>query len=398
MTDSLTRAKDLLSGAPLVDGHNDLLYAMRERVGYDFDKCDIAERQPGLHTDIPRLREGRLSVQFWSVYVPSSLQGDAAVARTLEQIEALHQMVARYPDTFELAYTANDVERAFGAGQIASLAGMEGGHSIACSLGTLRAMYRLGARYMTLTHNDNTPWADSATDTAKAHGLTAFGREVVREMNRLGMLVDLSHVSPDTMRAALDATEAPVVFSHSSCRAICDVPRDVPDDVLERLPGNGGVCMLTFVPAFVSQQVVDYREQAATAARQAGVRKPRAWYDQETKAFYAKYEVEHPPPKATVAQVADHVEHARALAGPDHIGVGGDYDGVDALPEGLEDVGQYPALFAELIDRGWSDEDLTKLAGRNALRVLRDAERVAARLQVERGPSLATIEELDQTG
>lgn len=395
MTDSLAHARELLSRTPLVDGHNDLLYAMRERVGYDFDKSDISQPQSGLHTDIPRLRAGRLGVQFWSVYVPSSLQGDAAVARTLEQIDALQQMVAHYPDTFELAYNADDVERAFGAGRIASLAGMEGGHSIACSLGTLRAMHRLGARYMTLTHNDNTPWADSATDTPKAGGLTAFGREVVREMNRLGMLVDLSHVSPDTMRAALDTTEAPVVFSHSSCRAICDVPRDVPDDVLERLPENNGVCMLTFVPAFVSQQVVDYREQAAAAARQAGVRKPRAWHDPDTKAFYEKYEVGHPAPRATVAQVADHVEHARSLAGVDHIGVGGDFDGVDTLPEGLEDVGQYPALFAELIERGWSDDDLAKLAGRNALRVLRDAERVAERLQAERGPSLATIEQLD---
>ncbi|MQA05433.1 MAG: membrane dipeptidase [Streptosporangiales bacterium] len=386
-SEPFARARDLLRTTPLVDGHNDLLYAMRELADYDFDAVDIAESQPRLHTDIQRLRAGGLGVQFWSVYVPSSLPANTAVVRTLEQLDAMYQLLARYPETFEVAYTADDVERVFAAGRIASLAGMEGGHSIACSLGALRMMYRLGARYLTLTHNHNTPWADSATDEPTVGGLDDFGREVVREMNRLGMLVDLSHVAPVTMRAALDTTAAPVLFSHSSCRALCDVPRNVPDDVLEQLPGNGGVCMVTFVPSFVSQQVVDYQREAETAARKAGLSAPRALHDKATRAFYAKYEQEHPKPRATLAQVVDHVEHAREVAGVDHIGLGGDYDGCDGLPDGLTDVGCYPALLAELTDRGWSDDDLAKLAGRNALRVLRDAEDVAGWLQGERAPS-----------
>jgi membrane dipeptidase len=395
---ALAHARELLARTPLVDGHNDLLYAMRDAAGYDFTQVDIARSQPRLHTDIPRLRAGGLSVQFWSVYVPSRLQFGTAVTQTLEQIDAMYQMIDHYPDTFEAAYTADDVERIVAAGRIASIAGMEGGHSIDRSLGALRMMYRLGARYMTLTHNDNTPWADSATDDPAVGGLTAFGEEVVREMNRLGMLVDLSHVAPDTMRAAIRVSEAPVLFSHSSCRALCDSPRDVPDDVLATLPGNGGTCMITFVPAFVSQQVIDYNKEAATAAERAGIAKPFAWRDPATKAFYDKYREEHPRPVATLAQVADHVEHLREVAGVDHVGLGGDYDGVDALPEGLADVSCYPALFAELIGRGWSDDDLVKLAGRNALRTLRDAEGVARRLRSERGPSLATIAKLDAAG
>lgn len=257
MNDALTRARDLLSRTPLVDGHNDLLYAMRGKSDYDFDAVDVGVAQPDLHTDIPRLRAGGVGVQFWSVYVPSSIPATTAVVRTLEQIDAMYELVERYPDTFEVASTADDVERVFKAGRIASLAGMEGGQSIACSLGVLRMMYRLGVRYMTLTHNHNTPWADSATDTAAVGGLNEFGREVVREMNRIGMLVDLSHVAPETMRAAIATSDAPVLFSHSSCRALCDVPRDVPDDVLASIPGNGGVCMITFVPTFVSQEDVD---------------------------------------------------------------------------------------------------------------------------------------------
>ncbi|MQA77890.1 MAG: membrane dipeptidase [Streptosporangiales bacterium] len=387
MVDPLAHARELLRRVPLADGHNDLLYAMRNKADYDFDQIDIANDQPDLHTDIPRLRAGGVSVQFWSVYVPSSPVSPRAVVKTLEQIDAMHRMVDRYPETFEVAYTADDVERIFAAGRIASLAGMEGGHSIGNSLGALRMMHRLGARYMTLTHNDNTAWADSATAEPKVGGLNDFGEEVVREMNRLGMLVDLSHVAPDTMRAALRVSEAPIVFSHSSCRALCDVPRDVPDDVLASVPGNGGVCMITFVPGFVSQEVVDYNAAAAAAAKEAGVREPRSWYETETKAFYAKYREEHPRPAATLAQVADHVDHAREIAGVDHLGLGGDYDGCDGLPEGLEDVARYPHLFAELIDRGWSDDDLTKLAGHNVIRALRDAETVAARLQKERPAS-----------
>lgn len=387
MVDSLARARDLLSRVPLADGHNDLLHAMRTKADYDFDQVDIAQDQPDLHTDIPRLRAGGVSVQFWSVYVPSSTGAPRALVQTLEQIDAMHRMVDRYPETFEVASTADDVERIVAAGRIASLAGMEGGHSIANSLGALRMMYRLGARYMTLTHNDSTSWADSATDRSKAGGLNDFGEEVVREMNRLGMLVDLSHVAPDTMRAALRVSEAPIVFSHSSCRALCDVPRDVPDDVLASVPGNGGVCMITFVPGFVSQEVVDYDTVAKNAALEAGITDPKGVQIAAAAEFYAKYRAEHPRPAATIAQVADHVEHARDVTGVDHIGLGGDYDGCDGLPEGLEDVAGYPRLFAELIDRGWSDDDLAKLAGHNAIRVLRDAETVAARLRNERPPS-----------
>lgn len=389
MMDALARAKDLLAHTPLVDGHNDLLYAMREKVDYDFAAVDVAQPQPDLHTDIPRLRAGGVGVQFWSVYVPSTLPANTAVVRTLEQIDAMYELVERYHDTFEVAYTADDVERIFAAGRIASLAGMEGGHSVACSLGTLRMMYRLGARYLTLTHNNNTPWADSATDEPYVGGLSDFGRELVGEMNRIGMLVDLSHVAPQTMRVALDVAAAPVLFSHSSCRALCDVPRDVPDDVLAALPGNGGVCMLTFVPGFVSQQVADHRVEAAAAARAAGIADTVPRHEPRVLEFYERYEGEHPKPVATLAQVADHVEHAREVAGVDHIGLGGDYDGVDAQPDGLADVSTYPALFAELMGRGWSDDDLAKLAGRNAIRVLRDAEAVAARLQRERTPSHA---------
>jgi len=384
---SVTRAKRLLARTPLVDGHNDLLNALRTRSDYDFDAYDVARPQPALHTDIPRLRAGGVGVQFWSVFVPSRLPEPTAVVQTLEQIDAMYELVDRYSDVFEVALTADDVERAFAAGRIASLPGMEGGQSIASSLGVLRMMYRLGARYMTLTHSTNTPWADSATDVPVVGGLTGFGEEVVREMNRLGMLVDLSHVAPSTMRAALAVAEAPVIFSHSSCRALCDVPRDVPDDVLADLPGNGGVCMITFVDSFISPQVVEYEEESERAAAAAGVREPRSWWLEETKAFFDRYTEEHPRPRATIAQVADHVEHAREVAGVDHIGLGGDYDGCPHLPEGLEDVGTYPNLVAELIDRKWSDEDLAKLAGRNAIRALRDAEAVAARLQGERRPS-----------
>ncbi|MGH3487379.1 MAG: dipeptidase [Actinopolymorphaceae bacterium] len=394
MDTSLGRARALLAAHPLVDGHNDLPIAMRQHAAYDFDTLDIAELAPALHTDIPRLRAGGVGAQFWSVYVPSRLQGDHAVSATLEQVDAVEAMVRRYPDTFGRAATADEVEKVFASGRIAALMGMEGGHSIDCSLGTLRMMYALGVRYMTLTHNDNVPWADAATDEPGqgGRGLSAFGEEVVREMNRLGMLVDLSHVAADTMRAALRVSEAPVMFSHSSARAVCDVPRNVPDDVLATLPDNGGLCMVTFVPDFVAPACAEWRAEAAEAARAQGVN-PR-----DLQAFFPfadQWRETHPKPDATLADVVAHVEHVRAVAGIDHIGVGGDYDGTDTLPIGLEDVSGYPRLFAALLDRGWSEAELVKLAGGNALRVLRDAEDVAADLRQRRGPSLATYAGLD---
>jgi membrane dipeptidase len=301
-------------------------------------------------------------------------------------------MVDRYPDDLALAGTAAQVEQVMAAGRIASLVGAEGGHSIDCSMGALRMLYALGVRYMTLTHNDNVPWADSATDEPALGGLSAFGEEVVREMNRLGMLVDLSHVSADTMRAALRVTEAPVLFSHSNARAVCSNPRNATDDVLAQLPGNGGVCMATFVPMFVSQERADWAEEGKKAATADGidVRNLGALFG-----YLALYAIGEPAPPVTVAAVADQIEHIRAVAGIDNVGLGGDYDGVDSLPTGLEDVSGYPRLIAELAGRGWSDAELGKLTSGNALRVLRDAEDAARQLRARRGPSLATLSELD---
>jgi membrane dipeptidase len=386
------RARALLDASPVLDGHNDLPWAMRLLAGYDFGKVDVAADQPGLHTDIPRLRAGGVGAQFWSVYVPSTLQGDHAVSATLEQVDAVHAMVARYGDALALATTADEVERAWASRRIASLLGAEGGHSIDCSLGALRMLFALGVRYLTLTHNHNVPWADSATDAPAHGGLTRFGEEVVREMNRIGMLVDLSHVAPATMRAALDASEAPVIFSHSSARALCDVPRNVPDDVLERLAANDGVCMVAFVPTFVSPACAAWWAEARERLAAQGI--PEHDFAAGRQAL-AAIEADLPRPEATIAEVADHVEHVREVAGADHVGLGGDYDGVDRQPAGLDDVSGYPRLIAELLDRGWSDADLAKLASGNALRVLRDAEAVARDLSAVRPPSLATIAELD---
>jgi membrane dipeptidase len=321
----------------VVDGHNDLPWALRLLAGPDPAAAVAASdltRLPSLHTDLPRLRAGGVGVQFWSVYVPSTVADP--VAAVFEQVELVHLLTERYLDDLTLATTAGDAEAAVVAGRIASLLGAEGGHCIGGSLGVLRALRRLGVRYLTLTHNENTEWADAATDKPAHGGLTAFGREVVRTMNEIGMLVDLSHVAPTTMRDALDTTSAPVIFSHSSCRAVTDHPRNVPDDVLAALPGNGGVCMITFVPKFVTDE-----------------------------------------PEATLTDVVKHVEHAREVAGIDHIGIGGDFDGTPDVTVGLEDVSRYPALFAELRERGWSDDDCARLAGLNALRVLRAADDVA---------------------
>ncbi|MFF3752879.1 dipeptidase [Streptomyces sp. NPDC002018] len=384
----------LLSEFPVVDGHNDLPWALREQVRYDLDRLDIAQDLSArLHTDIPRLRRGGVGGQFWSVYVRSDLAGDGAVSATLEQIDVVGRLLARHPRELVRALTADDLESARREGRIASLMGAEGGHSINNSLATLRALHTLGVRYMTLTHNDNNAWADSATDTPGVGGLSAFGREVVREMNRTGMLVDLSHVAVTTMRDALAVTEAPVIFSHSSARAICDHPRNVPDEVLELLPANGGVAMATFVPKFILPAAVAWTRAADENMEAHGLHPldttPRAMKIHEA------FEEANPRPVATAATVADHLDHMRETAGVDHIGIGGDFDGTAFTPRGLDDVSGYPNLIAELLSRNWSTADLAKLTWQNSVRALRAAEDVARAAQAGRGPSLATLEELD---
>jgi membrane dipeptidase len=371
MTDAhdLERALDVLARHPLVDGHNDLPYALRTLVGSAVDhrhlaRLDLRRRQPHTHTDLERLTAGRLSAQFWSVYVPTGQPETDAVAQTLEQIDAVRAMVRCYPDRLALTATAAGVLAAFEAGLVASLIGAEGGHCIAGSLGILRMFRELGVRYLTLTHDANTAWADSATDVERLGGLSDFGREVVREMNRIGVIVDLSHVSVGTMRDALAATEVPVLFSHSSARTVCNHVRNVPDDVLAALRVNGGVCMVTFVPAFVSERRRAWEAELATVAASAG---------DETDVAARRL---GPPPPVTVAEIADHVEHVRDVAGIDHVGIGGDFDGCDTMPAEVCDVSCYPLLFAELVARGWSESELAKLAGANALRVLRAAEEV----------------------
>jgi membrane dipeptidase len=374
----------MLGRFPLIDGHNDLPWALRERArqnGADVSQVvfDLEAPAAGLHTDLPRLAAGGIGAQFWSVYVPASLAGDGtegngAVAAVLEQIDLARRMIARYPGSFGLALTADDVEQVFASGRVASLLGAEGGHAIAGSLGVLRMLYTLGVRYLTLTHNANVGWADSATDEPQAGGLTAFGRDVVREMQRIGMLVDLSHVAVSTMHHALDVAQAPVIFSHSSARALCDSPRNVPDDVLARLPGNGGVCMVTFVPAFVSQECASWTAGLKAEAARRGL-DPR--HLDQLFSIKAEWEQAHPRPGSTLAQVADHIEHVREVAGVEHVGLGGDFDGTDDVTAGLEDVSTYPALFAELLRRGWTEPDCAALAGGNLLRALRSAEAFA---------------------
>lgn len=374
------RVLDLLRAAPLIDGHNDLPWEIREARRKGEGEPDVSGPCPGLQTDLPRLAAGGVGGQFWSVYVPSDLPPVEAVTATLEQVDLVHRLVRRYPDRLELARTAGDVERIAASGRVASMIGVEGGHSIANSLGTLRMLARLGAGYMTLTHNDDTPWADSATGDHPHGGLTSFGEEVVRELNRCGVLVDLSHVSDDTMRQAIEVSEAPVVFSHSSARALCDVTRNVPDDVLETVGRTGGVVMVTFVPSFVAA--------AGAEANRAGWAEARRLRDEHPgdpeavrAAVDAWFEALGEVP-ATVGEVADHIDHVREVAGIDHIGIGSDFDGAPSMPEGLEEVSRFPALFAELASRGYGDEDLLKIAGRNVLRLMRDAERVAERAGV----------------
>ena len=392
----LAKVRRVLLTTPLIDGHNDLPGYVRSdfpQAPRDIDAYDLRKPTPG-NTDIARLRKGMVGGQFWSVYVPGEAKDSGYARMQLEQIDIARRIIAKYPDVFAPAYTAADVRRAKAAGKIGSLIGMEGGHVLENSLGTLRAYYDLGARYLTLTHNVTLDWADAAMDSARHGGLTKFGEEVVREMNRLGMLVDLSHVSPATMSDALNVTESPVIFSHSGARAITDVPRNVPDSILRRLPKNGGVVMVVFYPGFVSSKVV-----AHNVTRDAEIARLRAQFGRDSVA--AKRELEswdrgHPAPRATIADVADHIEHVRQVAGIDHVGIGSDFDGTgNQLPVGLEDVSTYPALLVELSKRGWSESDLRKLAGENILRVMRANEKVAARLKRERPASTKTIEELD---
>ena len=391
----LYRAKALHRETPLIDGHNDLPWQYRLRTQRAISGIDIGSRQEemGLHTDIPRLREGGVGGQFWSVYVNTELEGSDAVQATMEQIDVVYNMIRAYPETFGLALTADRVEEAFRNGKIASLIGMEGGHSIGGSIGALRMFHRLGARYMTLTHNTNVPWADSCTDAPSAHGLTDFGREVVREMNRLGMMVDLSHVSAETMHDALDASETPVIFSHSSARAIASHPRNVPDDVLSRVPENDGVVMVTFVSAFVSDTVFDY-EKALEVERQRLMLEDMGGDGKLVEERLARWQEENPKPKATIADVADHIDHIRDVAGINHVGIGGDFDGTVSLSVGLEDVSGYHLLTAELIRREYQDDEIRKILGENVLRVMREVE--SASEGIERGPSEMLLEEGDQ--
>ena len=390
----MDRARRVLTETPLIDGHNDLPWAIRESktAPRDVDAYDLRHKTAG-HTDLERLREGMVGGQFWSVYIPGDVADYGFARMQMEQIDIARRVVEKYPETFVWALTAADLRRAHKQGKIGSLIGLEGGHAIENSLGTLRAYYDLGARYMTLTHNVTTAWADAALDSAKHGGLTPFGKEVVREMNRMGMLIDLAHVSPATMSDALDVTEAPVIFSHSAARAMVDHPRNVPDSILRRVPANGGVVMMPFVTAFVSPEVAAYEQDEQLYSSQATKR-----LGGDTTAVHNEvtaWRASHPTPHATLAQVADQIEYVRKIVGPDHVGLGGDFDGITSVVVGLEDVSKYPALFAELAHRGWSDEDMRKLAGENVLRVLEQAEQVAARLQKSRTPSTRTIVELD---
>ncbi len=375
---AVQRARQLLNQTILIDGHNDLPWQVRTNREFpkDVERYDLRGKVSG-QTDLARLKAGRIGAQFWSVYVPGNPPDNDARTQ-LEQFDIAKQILARYPDLLQYATTAADIRAAKSAGRIGSLFGMEGGHVIENSLGALRMYYELGARYLTLTHNVHTDWADSAALPPVHGGLTAFGEAVVLEMNRLGMLVDLSHVSEGTMDDALRVSKAPVIFSHSSARAICDVPRNVPDAILKRLPANGGVVMVTFVAAFIDPEIAKAEKalNEALRARMANITDPaqRARISEEVRA-------RHVLPKTTIAKVADHIEHIRKVAGIAHVGIGGDFDGNDVWPEQLDDVSTYPLLFAELIRRGWTDRELRMLAGENVLRVLERAETVARDLQ-----------------
>jgi membrane dipeptidase len=383
------RIRAILRDAPLIDGHNDLLWTLRAARERGEDAPDLRQEQPALETDLPRLERGCVGGQFWSVYVPSDLPEHEGVTRTLEQVDAFHELVARYPERLEAARTAADVERIARAGRVASMIGVEGGHGIGCSLATLRVLARLGAGYLTLTHNDDTPWAASATGLHPHGGLTRFGEEVVRELNRCGVLVDLSHVADDVMRQALELSEAPPIFSHSCARAIADVTRNVPDDVLELAARRGSVVMVAFIPSFLTAEGA-----ALNRASWAEADRVRAEHPGDPSALRRAmdaWEQTHPEPTATIGDVADHVDHVREIAGIDHVGIGSDFYG-GSMPEGLGDVSTYPALFEELAARGYTEENLAKVAGRNVLRAMRECERVAERLRRERPPSTMAFE------
>jgi len=384
----LARARRILRQTPLIDGHNDLPWRIREDsiARGNVDAYDLRKRASG-HTDLDRLRKGMVGAQFWSVYIPGEWSDSGYARVQLEQIDLTRHMIAKYPDRLALALSADDIRRDFKQGKIGSLIGLEGGHAIEHSLGALRAYYDLGARYLTLTHNVTVDWADAALDSARNNGLTPFGDSVVHEMNRLGMLVDLSHVSPATMSDALNVSWAPVIFSHSAARALVDVPRNVPDSILRRVTANGGIVMVPFVVGFVSPAVLLYDQSTRPAMKEL-----REKYGNDTAAItraVKEWRATHPVPRATLSQVADHIDYVRKVAGVDHVGIGGDFDGITEVVQGLEDVSTYPALFAELARRGWSDGDLRKLAGENFLRVFAQAEAVAKRL---RRPLLPTLE------
>ena len=372
----LARAERILREVPLIDGHNDLPWQFQKRVGNDIARIDLRADQsaltPALHTDLQRLRRGGVGGQFWSVYVSADLKGPDALRAVLEQIDVVKRMVAAYPDALELARTADDVVRIHKEGRIASLIGMEGGYAIANSLAVLRQLHELGAGYMTLTHSDTIEWADSATDDPEHDGLTPFGVSVIQEMNRLGMLVDLSHVSPATMHDAISASTKPVIFSHSSARAVTDHPRNVPDDVLRRMKENGGVVMITFVPGFISEKV--RLHGAAKSAEEARLKSLYRGQPATVTKRLAEWEAANPAPKASIGDVVKHIEHVIRVAGEDHVGLGSDFDGIESTPTGLENVSAYPALLAELMRRGYSDAQLRKLVGLNILRVMRANE------------------------
>lgn len=411
------RVAAVLAATPLIDGHNDLPWELRDRYGADLSRIDLAQDTahlaaprpasaafdpvlnayppvPPLMSDIPRMRAGGMGGQFWSVWIPASVTGPRAVEMTLEQIDLVKAMTSRWRGDFAMAYSAADVRRIHAEKRIACLIGIEGGHQIDASLPVIREMYAAGARYMTLTHFSNTPWADSATDVPAHHGLTAFGRLIVREMNRVGMLVDLAHVSADTMRAAIAESRAPVMFSHSSAYALDPSPRNVPDDVLRGVARNGGVVMVNFFPGYVSTAVRDW--DAADAGEQAREKALHPGDPAAAAAGLRAWRGAHPAPRATLAQVADHIDYVHRVAGADHVGLGSDFDGIPDAPDGLGGTDKYPDLLVELARRGWSDADLASLAGGNVVRVLQAAEDTARRLQAVEQPSFATEAEVDR--
>lgn len=402
--DLLARVERVLAKTPLIDGHNDLPWEIRTREGgvdlnVDHSKmpapADAPKDYVGLMTDIPRLRAGHLGAQFWSVWIPATTTGPEAIKTTIEQIDIVKNMAMQYPQAFQMAYTADDIVRIHKAGRVASLIGIEGGHQIDNSMATLRQMYALGARYMTLTHTLNNDWADSATADPQHDGLTTFGRAVVGEMNRLGMMVDLSHVSPKTMKDAIAASRSPVMFSHSGARGLIDHPRDVPDDVLLLVAQNHGIVMVNFYPGYISQERARWdSDHAAEATRYNSPPYVGLYIGQPERAAAAMAEWErlHPPPSVKLAEVADHLDYIRKIAGVESVGIGSDFDGIPITPDGLDGVDKYPALLVELARRGWTDADLAAVAGGNMLRVMRANEAVARKLQATEAPSMAKIE------